>query len=166
MILLNKTDLLDDAAIAQLRHDILAAVGRGVKLVPTQEGRISPAVLLGLSAAAEDDLASRPSHHDAEDGAHEHDDFESFVVPLGEVETPEALLARLITASETHDILRMKGFVPVRGKPLRLAVQGVGGRFRHQFDQPWPSAVARAGHMVVIGRAGLDRAAISASIQA
>jgi len=166
MILLNKTDLLDDAAIAQLRHDILAAVGRGVKLVPTQEGRISPAVLLGLSAAAEDDLASRPSHHDAEDGAHEHDDFESFVVPLGEVETPEALLARLITASETHDILRMKGFVPVRGKPLRLAVQGVGGRFRHQFDQPWPSAEARAGHMVVIGRAGLDRAAISASIQA
>jgi cobalamin biosynthesis protein CobW len=165
MVLLNKTDLLDDTQIAQLRTDILAAVGRAVKLVPTQEGKISPAVLLGLAAAAEDDLAARPSHHDAVDGAHEHDDFESFVVPLAEIDAPEALLARLAAASEAHDILRMKGFAAVRGKPLRLAVQGVGARFRHQFDQPWPTGAARAGHMVVIGRAGLDRAAIAAAIR-
>ena len=166
IVVLNKADLLDAATLARLRTEIAAALPRPLRLIVTAEGRVDPAVLLGLHAGAEDDLAARPSHHDAEDGAHEHDDFESFVVPLGEVETPEALLARLITASETHDILRMKGFVPVRGKPLRLAVQGVGGRFRHQFDQPWPSAEARAGHMVVIGRAGHDRAAISASIQA
>ena len=38
----------------------------------------TPAVLLGLAAAAEDDLANRPSHHDAEEG-HDHDDFDSFV---------------------------------------------------------------------------------------
>ena len=43
-------------------------------------------VLLGLGAAAEDDLAARPSHHDALDGAHEHDDFESFVVALPEID--------------------------------------------------------------------------------
>ena len=70
-------------------------------------------MLLGLGAAAEDDLASRPSHHDAEDGAHEHDDFESFVVALPEIATPEILLERLLAVSEAHDILRIKGFVPV-----------------------------------------------------
>jgi cobalamin biosynthesis protein CobW len=165
MVLVNKTDLLDATTLDRLRAEIAAAVGRAVKLVPTQEGKVDPAVLLGLAAAAEDDLAARPSHHDAVDGAHEHDDFESFVVPLSEIDTAEALLAKLLAASEAHDILRMKGFVPVRGKPLRLAVQGVGARFRHHFDQPWGAEEARAGHMVVIGRAGLDRAAIAATIQ-
>jgi len=165
LVLLNKADRLDSATLARLQIEIAATVGRSVKMVPTHEGKIDPAVLLGLAAAAEDDLACRPSHHDAMDGAHEHDDFESFVVPLGEIETAETLVARLKSASEAHDILRMKGFVPVRGKKLRLAVQGVGARFRHEFDQPWAATEDRAGHMVVIGRTGLDRAAIAAAIR-
>ena len=165
MILLNKTDLMSAATLARLRIEITGAIGRAVKLVPTQDGKIDPAVLLGLGAAAEDDLAARPSHHDAEDGAHEHDDFESFVVALGEIATPEALLARLAAANEAHDILRIKGFAAVQGKPMRLAVQGVGHRLRHHFDQPWPDGGARKGHIVVIGQRGLDRAAIAACIQ-
>jgi cobalamin biosynthesis protein CobW len=164
-VLVNKTDLLDAATLDRLRGEISATVGRAVKMVPTQEGRVDLAVLLGLAAAAEDDLAARPSHHDAEDGAHEHDDFESFVVPLGEVEAPETLVSRLVATSEAHDIFRMKGFAAVRGKPMRLAVQGVGARFRHQFDQQWAPGATRTGHMVVIGRSGLDRAAITAAIQ-
>ncbi len=164
MVVLNKADLMDDATIARLRAEIGAAINRSVKLVPAREGRLDPAVLLGLAAAAEDDLASRPSHHDAEDLAHEHDDFESFVVPVAEIDAPEALIERLAAATAAHDILRTKGFVAVRGKPMRLAVQGVGGRFRHQFDQPWAAGADRAGHIVVIGQTGLDRAAIAAAI--
>jgi cobalamin biosynthesis protein CobW len=165
MVVLNKTDLMDGATLDRLRLEISGTVGRAVKLVPTQEGRVDLAVLLGLAAAAEDDLAARPSHHDAEDGAHEHDDFESFVVPLPEIEAAEPLVARLIAATEAHDILRIKGFAAVRGKPMRLAVQGVGGRFRHQFDSAWAAGADRSGHMVVIGRTGLDHAAISAAIR-
>ena len=56
---------------------------------------IDPAVLLGLGAAAEGDLDARQSHHDAVDGAHEHDDFESFVVDVAEIDEPDALVARL-----------------------------------------------------------------------
>ncbi len=164
MVVLNKADLLDDAAIARLRGEIGAAAGRGVKVVPAREGRLDIAVLLGLQAAAEDDLAARPSHHDAEDLAHEHDDFESFVVAVGEIDAPETLIERLAAATAAHDILRTKGFVAVRGKPMRLAVQGVGGRFRHQFDQPWAAGASRDGHIVVIGQTGLDRAAITAAI--
>ena len=85
LVVLNKTDLMDAAQMAQVRQAIDAALPRAVKVVPAQEGRLDPAVLLGIGAAAEADLAARPSHHDAEDGAHEHDDFESFVVPLPEV---------------------------------------------------------------------------------
>ncbi|TFG87099.1 MAG: cobalamin biosynthesis protein CobW, partial [Hyphomicrobiales bacterium] len=93
-----------------------------------------------------------------------HDDFESFVVALPEIDDPDALLDRLKAVAETHDVLRIKGFAAVAGKPMRLAVQGVGGRFRSSFDRPWPNAGARRGQVVVIGQTGLDRAAIEAHI--
>ena len=164
MVVLNKSDLMDAATLARVTAEVEAALPRAVKLVAAREGRIEPSVLLGLLAAAEDDIASRRSCHDALDGEHEHDDFASFVVPLDEVASADALVARLRAATAAHDVLRMKGFVAVAGKPMRLAIQGVGDRFRQQFDQPWPAGVARAGHMVVIGRSGLDQAAIAAMI--
>ena len=51
-------------------------------------------------------------------------------------------------------------------KPMRLAMQGVGARFRHNFDRPWAAGEVRAGHVVVIGQTGMDRAAIEAAILA
>ena len=166
LVVLNKADLLDDAALARVSADIAAILPRAVKLVVAKEGRVDAAVLLGLSAAAEDDLAARPSHHDALDGEHEHDDFESFVVPLAETDLPEALLRRLADVAAAHDILRIKGFAAVAGKPMRLAIQGVGERFRQHFDRAWAAGEARRGHLVVIGRTGLDRPAIEAAILA
>ncbi len=165
LVVVNKSDLLDAPALAALRARLAALAPRGARIVAASEGRVDPAILLGLSAAAEDDLDARPSHHDAEDGAHEHDDFDSFVVDLPEANSPDALLARLRGVAEAHDILRVKGFVPVAGRPMRLAVQGVGSRFRHEFDRPWAVAETRLGRLVVIGRAGMDRAAIAAAMQ-
>ena len=164
LVVLNKADLLDQATLDRLRGEIGAALPRAVPVVAAREGRVDPAVLLGLHAAAEDDLAARPSCHDAEDGEHEHDDFESFVVALPEIDAPDALAARLRAVAEAHDVLRIKGFAAVAGKPLRLAIQGVGGRFRQEFDRAWRPGETRAGHVVVIGRTGLDRAAIEAGI--
>ncbi len=164
LVVLNKSDLLDEATLTRLRAEVGGALPRAVRMVAAREGRVDPAVLLGLHAAAEDDLAARPSHHDAEDGEHEHDDFESFVVPLLDTAVPEALVARLRAVAEAHSVLRIKGFAAVRGKPMRLAIQGVGGRFRHEFDRAWREDESRAGQVVVIGKTGLDRAAIEAAI--
>lgn len=166
LVVLNKTDLLESGVVEWLRAEITRTVPRAVKVVPVREGRLDPAVVLGLGAAAEDDLTARPSHHDTQGGDHQHDDFESFVVKLPEIDAPEPLLERLRLVSETHDILRIKGFAAVRGKPLRLAVQGVGGRFRQHFDRPWENGTAREGHLVVIGQTGLNRTAIAAAILA
>jgi cobalamin biosynthesis protein CobW len=163
MVILNKADLLDADAVARVGAEIAATVPRAVKVVETREGRIDADLLLGIAAAAEDDLAQRPSHHDAEEG-HDHDDFDSFVVDLPAVSDPAALVARLASVAEAHDVLRMKGFVDVPGKPMRLLVQGVGGRFRHHFDRPWKPGEARASRLVVIGEKGLDRAAITAAL--
>ena len=164
LVVLNKADLLNAADTARVRAEITQAIPRGVKMLSAREGRIDPAILLGLAAAAEDDLASRPSHHDAEDGAHEHDDFESFVVALAEIETADALMARLAKAAEAPGVLRLKGFAAIRGKPMRLAMQGVGARLRHHFDRPWAEGETRVGHVVVIGLTGMDRAGIEAAI--
>lgn len=162
LVVLNKADLLGAEALQRVSGEIRATVPRAVKIVPAREGRLDPAVLLGLSAAVEDDLAQRPSHHDA-DGGHDHDDFDSFVVDIAPVADPAGLVARLTAVAERFDVLRMKGFVEVTGKPMRLLVQGVGARFRHQFDVPWAGSVRRS-RLVVIGEKGLDRTAITASL--
>ena len=164
LVVLNKADLMTAATIQRVITEIKATIPRAVKIVETREGRIDPAVLLGLHAAAEDDLAQRPSHHDLEDG-HDHDDFESFVVDLQPTSDPSGLVARLSAVAESYAVLRMKGFVEVAGKPMRLLVQGVGQRFRHQFDRPWTQGEDRRSCLVVIGEKGLDRTAITASLQ-
>jgi len=106
-------------------------------------------VILGLEAAAEDDMEARPSHHDGHDD-HEHDDFESIVVALPEISDPADLVARIEHLANTRNILRVKGYAAVAGKPMRLLVQAVGARVRHQYDRPWAPGEARDGKLVVI----------------
>ncbi len=166
LVILNKADLMDADALARLRAEVAATLPRPAALVNAVEGRVDLSLLLGLDAAAEDDLASRPSCHDAEDGAHEHDDFDSFVVPMDEVSAPDDLLRHLAAVAGAHDLLRVKGFVAVAGRPMRLAVQGVGTRFRQHYDRAWSPGEPRTGHLVVIGQTGLDRAAITAALSA
>ena len=162
LIVLNKTDLLETVETDAVEAAIIKAVPRKVITLRAVEGRLDPAVLLGIGASAEDDLQARPSNHDGADD-HEHDDFESFVVVMPEQVGADAVLKRLSDVAGTFDILRIKGFVAVQGKKMRLAVQGVGTRFRHEFDVPWTDGT-RDGRLVVIGQTGLDRAAIEAAL--
>jgi cobalamin biosynthesis protein CobW len=163
MIILNKADLLDDAALGAITRDIAGEVRPAVKLIRSAHGEIEPDVLLGLDAAAEDDLDARPSHHDGAPD-HDHDDFESFAVAFGAVPSPDDLVHRLMPVVEAHDILRIKGFVQVAGRDMRLVVQGVGARFSHYYDRDWRDGEARNSRLVVIGEHGLDQAAITAAI--
>jgi len=128
-----------------------------------RDAAIAPENVLGLAAAAEDDLAARPSLHDAA-AAHDHDDFESFVVTLGAVADTAAFLAHLRAAISEHDVLRVKGFVDVPGRDWRQILQAVGDRIQRYFDRPWRRGEARETRLVVIGEKGLDQAAITAAL--
>ena len=163
MVLINKTDLLDEAGDAQVTAAVAPHLRPGVKVLRAAHGRIDAGVLLGLAAAAEDDLDSRPSHHD-DGGEHDHDDFASFAIELGEVADPQDLMANLGPVIAAHDILRIKGFAAVAGKAMRLAVQGVGGRIQHYYDREWRAEEPRSTRLVVIGKAGLDEAAVRAAL--
>ncbi|MCK6450165.1 MAG: cobalamin biosynthesis protein CobW [Alphaproteobacteria bacterium] len=166
LVVLNKRDLLDDQARAGVEREVGAALRPGVKLVAAENGRVPIEALLGIDARAEDDLAARPSHHDDDGGAHDHDDFTSFVVELPSVSDIEALLGGLRATVARHDILRVKGFLDVPGRARRQVVQGVGDRFQVYFDRDWRPGEARRSALVVIGRTGLDRAGIAAAIAA
>jgi len=159
MVVLNKADLLSAAELARVRAGIAGTIPRAVKIVETQEGRVDPDVLLGVKAAAESDLAQRPSHHDGE-AEHDHDDFDTFVVNVSGIDDPDAFVAHLAELANGHDILRVKGYVEVTGKPMRLLVQGVGQRFRRDFDRPWGAGETRQSRLVVIGEKGIDKSAI------
>ncbi|MES2698012.1 MAG: cobalamin biosynthesis protein CobW [Pseudomonadota bacterium] len=148
IVLLSKADLAGEAGLATARAVIEAESPRRVPILPMTDGIIDPRVILGLQAAAENDLAARPSHHDGED--HEHDDFASVVIDLPEVADIDALVARIQALAREQDVLRVKGYVAVAGKPMRLLVQAVGERVRHQFDRPWGTAT-RVSQLVVIG---------------
>jgi cobalamin biosynthesis protein CobW len=163
MVLLNKADLLDAAGLDALLADLRGRVRDRVKFVPTVQGKVDPAILLGMQAAAEDDLEARPSHHDGEDD-HDHDDFESFHVELGPIEDLDALEARLNRAIADHGVLRIKGFIDVPGKPMRHLIQAVGPRLERYYDRAWKAGEQRASRLVVIGLNGLDRQAILSRI--
>ena len=168
IVLLTKADLAGEEGLIAARAIIQAEAaekGRRLPILTMTEGVIDPRIILGLNAAAEDDLAARPSHHDGEDG-HEHDDFNSITITLPETLDPATLTAALQTLARDHNILRVKGYVAVTGKPMRLLVQAVGARVRTQYDRPW-GAAPRTSHLVVIAeKADLNEPAIRAILGA
>ena len=171
MIVVNKTDLLEGAEAEALVGTLRESSRSGVQVVTTSMGKLPVDVLLGQGIGAESDLDSRHElhhhHHDHSDEHehdHDHDAFESFVVTLGEITDPKAFSDQVSTIIGAHDILRLKGFAAVSGKPMRLTLQAVGPRVETYFDQPFGDTT-RATRLVVIGQAGLDQAAIEAALK-
>ena len=160
LVVLNKADLLDADALARVRAEVAEELPPAVKIVEANSGQLPLSVLLGLNAEAELHIDSRPTHHDHEGHEdHDHDEFDSFHVDLPEVEE-RALLDALNALVERHAVLRIKGFVAIPGKPMRLLVQGVGKRFDKHFDRAWRSDETRGTRLVVIGQE-LDQATIA-----
>jgi len=173
MIVVNKTDLLGEAEAEALVAKLATEARPGVHVVRTSMGQLPGEVLLGIAAEAEANMDGRDEghhhHHDDDDHDHHHDhghdEFETFVVERAEVADPAAFSAQVAEVIRAHDILRLKGFVAVSGKPMRLTLQAVGPRVDSYFDQPFGDA-PRSTRLVVIGQAGLDRAAIAEALSA
>jgi cobalamin biosynthesis protein CobW len=159
LIILSKSDLIDAAGTARANAVIGEHVARAVKIVPAANGKVDASLLLGLGLAVEDDIENRKSHHDGM-GDHEHDDFDSFVIDIPAIANPDDLAVRVAAAAEEENVLRVKGFVEVGGKPMRLLVQAVGPRVNHYYDRAWTAEDDRRSRLVVIGLKGLNQQAI------
>ncbi|GJM00900.1 MAG: cobalamin biosynthesis protein CobW [Methyloligella sp.] len=165
LIVLSKTDLIDDQAITNVKALVSKETRDGVQMVQSQKGKLPLNVLLGLDMKAEDD--NRMSHHERHHAAqgddihhhhhHDHDDFESFSIAFETIDDVEGFKAKLVETIKTHDILRLKGFVSVKDKDMRLQIQAVGPRLDAYYDKPWNMEETRTSNLVVIGQAGMDR---------
>ena len=163
LVILNKSDLMSESEHAQAETVIRAELKRPVRIVAASHGAISPAILLGLGAEVEADLVNRPAHHDTELD-HDHDDFDSFVLDITPQADAQHFADRIGAVAAQHGVLRLKGFAEIRGKPMRLTVQGVGSRVNHSFDRQWGADEIRSGRLVVIGQKGIDKTAIALAL--
>jgi cobalamin biosynthesis protein CobW len=174
MIVINKSDLLTssegDILLSQLKQDSRD----GVQVLKSEMGVLPVDVLLGQKAVAEDDLERRHElhhhHHDHDDDQghdddHDHDDFESFIISMGEIENPEDFSKIVLDTIRDHDILRLKGFIAVKGKPFRLTIQAVGPRIETYFDRVFQSAKNRETKLVVIGEKGMKQGSIKKALK-
>lgn len=164
LVLLTKLDGLGASAQAQVNQWLSGHIPPGIKVVPCDRGQVNPQLLLGFNAAVEDNLAQRPSHHDLEED-HDHDDNISAIsLVLEGTANPKALVNRLEALVHDHEIYRIKGFVDVVNKPMRLVLQGVGHRFETFYDRPWQRQETRQTRLVIIGQS-LDGAALSEGLK-
>ncbi len=151
LVLLTKTDQVDAATQQRVEVWLRSQLKPHVKILACNNGNINPEVLLGFNAAVEDDLDNRPSHHDHE-AEHDHDDQLNSVVWHSDAGfEPQQLIKQLQAITETQEVFRIKGFVHVPGKPMRLVMQGVGSRFDYFFDRPWQVDERRQTKLVFIG---------------
>lgn len=178
MIVMNKADLVNKMAYEKLEEDFKIKISPSVKVIKSMNGSLSADVLLGLEAATEAEVHNRKSHHEKEHDAfhaehgddaehhhdHDHDEFESFVVEGRVVNNRKDLIRGLGAIIEHHDILRLKGFVAIKDKPMRLVVQAVGNRIDHYFDREWGEGEEIGSRLVVIGLEGLKQDEISKQI--
>jgi cobalamin biosynthesis protein CobW len=155
LVVMTKMDLIDSAKLEEVKSIIANKVRPNVKMVFASNGVIEPEILLGIHAAAENDLESRHSHHE-EDHAngldHEHDDsIDSIVIAIQAPHTPESLVEALKVLITEHEIYRIKGFVHIENKPMRMVLQGVSNRFDFYYDRKWKEGEARKTSLVIIG---------------
>ncbi|WP_118180166.1 cobalamin biosynthesis protein CobW [Paraburkholderia phosphatilytica] len=164
LVILNKTDLLDDTQQAAVETLIREEVPPQVKIVRAQNGQLDLHTLLGLESASEETIHLRHDHHgSADDPDHHHDDFDSVVVEA-HVQSRDTIIAALQTLVESHTIYRAKGFAALPGAPMRLVIQGVGRRFDSYFDRRWRADEAGiASRFVLIGE-DLDQPALQRAL--
>ena len=169
LIVLNKTDLIDTDGLGRVKSEVASRIARKPVMIEARNGEVPASVLLGLGIGTEDDIVNRKSHHELEHEAgepHDHDEFDSFVVELGAIADTAAFVERLKGIIAEHDVLRLKGFIDVSGKPMRLQLQAVGSRIDQYFDRAWTPGEARRTRLVVIGLHEMDQDAVRAAIEA
>jgi cobalamin biosynthesis protein CobW len=151
MVLLTKSDAVSEVDRAKVQQWLEKEIPQGVKIVAAQQGVVNPDVLLGFNAAVEDDLDNRHSHHDHEE-EHEHDeDINAVQIITDKTFEPTVLIEQLKSIVQQQEIYRVKGFVSVPGKSMRLVLQGVGQRFDSFYDRPWKPDEIRQTKLVIIG---------------
>lgn len=156
LVIVSKNDLLNEEQRQQVHATISACVPDAVKTTYIEHGQVPLDVILGLNAAAEEQINQLHTHHDqhhshGEHHEHAHDHFDSHVIKLGIVDG-EKLQSALQTLLAEHKIYRAKGFAALPNKPMRQVIQAVGKRIDVHFDRLWQTDETPATRLIFIGK--------------
>ena len=149
LILLTKCDNINHIDLLKSKSIINNIKNNPKPIIEVINGKINPKILLSLQSEAENDLKSRPSHHDNED-EHDHEDFESIVLNLDEIEDEKEICKKIERLTEDYEILRIKGYLSIKNKPMRFLIQSVGSRVRGQYDKMWEPNEIKQSKLVFI----------------
>ena len=166
VVLLNKTDLVSEADLADLENRI-RSMNAMTKIYRTQDAAVKMESILGVSAFDLDRALEIDPEFLGED-AHEHDQTVGSVAltESGEI-NGERLNGWLSDLLQTKgpDIFRMKGILNIAGEDQRFVFQGVHMLFDGRADRPWKATETRKNELVFIGR-NLDEAELREEFQA
>lgn len=158
VILLNKTDLVDEAELNRLEQR-LRAMNPYSKIYRTHKSNIDIDRILGINAFDLDKkLELDPGFLEEED--HEHDDDVASIVLRDERPLDlKKLEAFLGTWLKEHgpDTFRYKGILNIQGVKRRIVFQGIHMLFDSTPDREWRPDETRKSEIVIIGR-NLDEA--------
>ncbi|MBE7652515.1 cobalamin biosynthesis protein CobW [Tenacibaculum finnmarkense] len=156
LVLVSKRDLVDDEKFEEIEKLIAAKARPNIKIIPVENGKLDNTLLLGIEASAEDDVDNRHSiheeHHKSGNHHHHNDDIKTVLLEYSETSDIKAFVKDLKKLVEDHEIYRIKGFVNIPNKPMRMVLQGVGARFDYYFERPWGANEERKTSIVVIGK--------------
>ena len=167
VILLNKTDLVSAAELAEVEKRI-CAINPYAKLHKTERSKIELDQVLGRNAfdldrilAVEPDFLHSGHHH------HHSDDVTSVSLVSDKPLDADKFFKWLqhTTQSQGPDILRLKGILDMKGEDQRFVVQGVHMLVEGDRQRLWKPGEKRQSRLVFIGR-NLDRELLSANFRA
>ncbi|GLF99652.1 CobW family GTP-binding protein [Streptomyces yaizuensis] len=169
LVVLNKTDRVDEDGRARLRAE-LAALAPGAAVVESVYGRVDPELFFDprpneerVGQLAFEDLLDDAHHGDHGDhSGHLHAAYDSVDFTADRPLHPRRLLDFL--DSRPEGLYRIKGFVDFGAADPRnrYAVHAVG-RFLRFHPEPWPAAAERRSELVLIG-SGVDGPALRTAL--
>ncbi len=164
-VLLNKTDLVDEARLGKVGEKI-RALNPHTRILRTKQSEVPLDELLDIHAFDVDRKLAVDADflNEMKEGRHHHDIISfsfAFEQPFS-VEKFEKFVQRL---SEKEKVYRSKGFVSLAGQDRRAIFHGVNNRFHIFWDRAWNPGEVRGSQLVFIGKK-LDSTAIERGLRA
>ena len=132
ILVMSKADMMTEADIKAVREKLTRLTKGTTPILEVNTATAPLDAIFGLGLEDEALARSEHAHHHHHD-EHDHDDFKTLILSLDAVDDPIDLITAIKQCAEKHGILRIKGFVRVKGKVAPLVVQGVGARVEHYY---------------------------------
>ena len=163
-VLLNKTDLVDEAHLGKVGEKI-RALNPHTRILRTRQSEVPLEELLDIHAFDVDRKVAVDADflNEMKEGRHHHDIVShsfAFEQPF-DIQRFEKFVQRL---SDKEKVYRSKGFVALEGQDRRAIFHGVNNRFHIFWDRAWNPGETRGSQLVFIGKK-LDSTAIERGLR-